>query len=197
MSPDTLENLLQQADISARRGDWQETFTTLFQAAELKPNHVGALTGLGTSLIHLDRLSEAIPYLQRVVDLAPESSEAHNNLGVVFALTGELSSAERAYKAAVDLDPDHVAAWKNLAQIYLKQEDRLLEGVQILAAVIQSSPEDVEAQYILAQCYEIGEDNDSAMELYTNLLKIQPDHPEALEALNRLEQPRRFHSDQH
>jgi Flp pilus assembly protein TadD len=188
MNPDSFETLLTQADAEARQGDWEATYAHLKRAAELEPQHPGALTGLGTCLIQLGRPVEAVPHFQQAVTLAPDSPEAHNNLGVAFALAEQLEAAAAAYERALALDANHAPAWKNLAMVYLRR-DRLVEGVQILAAVVKAYPRDTEALFLLATCYEDGGDLASARALYQETLKFQPDHPQARQALARLPQP--------
>jgi Flp pilus assembly protein TadD len=188
MTDSTFETLLEQADVAARQGEWETTLGWLAQATELQPEHPGALTGQGTCLIQLGRPTDALSYFRQVVALAPESPEAHNNLGVVYALNGDLHAAEEAYQQAIRLDADHAPAWKNLAMIYLRQ-NRLAEGVQLLAALVKTNPHDVEALFLLGSCYEEGEDYPSARLLYEQVLQLQPDHGEARQGLERLPRP--------
>lgn len=179
------EDLLAQADANARQGDWEATLATLQEASQLDPRHSGALTGIGTCLIQLQRPAEALAYFQKVVILAPESAEAYNNLGVASTLNGQPEMARDAYQQAVELDPDHLPAWKNLALFHL-QAGEFLPGAQILAAVIQAHPQDAETLYLLAQCYEGAQDFTSARLLYRQALDCQPGWEVVQQALDRL-----------
>lgn len=182
----SFDTLLSRADKAARDGRWQETFDFLSQAVEIDSDHPGVITGIGTCLIQLGRPQDAVSYFHHAVDLAHESPEAHNNLGVAFSLTSELEAAEIAYLEALSLDPEHAQAWKNLAQLYLQMEDRLQEGIQLLAAVVQANPEDVETLQLLAECYEAGEEFQSAIDLYNQVLHVQPKNDQAKASLSRL-----------
>ncbi|MCI0520735.1 MAG: tetratricopeptide repeat protein [Chloroflexi bacterium] len=182
------ENYLAEANAAAQKGDWQRAALLLTQALEGSPQDAGILTGLGTCLIQLGKPLEAAPRFEQAAQLLPDSADAHNNLGVVYALAGRMQAAAQAYERAVALAPDHVQAWKNLAVVYLRQE-RLAEGVQILASLVQSSPQDWEAAYLLGQCYEAGEDADSARAMYQRALQAQPDNEALAQALQRLPAP--------
>lgn len=184
----TFEDLLQQADDTALRGDWQSTLATLEEAAAIRPDDVGVLTGLGTCVMQLERPSEAITYFQKASDLAPDLAEVHNNMGVAYNANDQPEAAEAAYRRAVRLDPDHVQAWKNLALLHLDQA-RYTEGVQILAAVVKAHPDDVEALFLMGGIYQEGEDYASARMMYQEVLKYEPDHEDALEALTSLPEP--------
>lgn len=105
---------------------------------------------------------------------------------MALALAGYVQEAEATYQKALAQDPDHVPAWKNLGGLYLQQEERFVEGVQILAAVVQANPEEIDALLVLASCYEAGEDLTSARELYRQVLAVKPGHPQAQTALERL-----------
>lgn len=185
MPDPTFDSLLEEADACARAGDWQATFEALSQADRLNPNHPGTLTGIGTALIQLGQPNAALPFFQRVSRLADESPEAHNNLGVAYGLTNQWDKAEAAYRKALARDDEHKPAWKNLALTCVKQE-RYPEGVQILAALVQAEPQEVEARLMLAECYEMGGDVASARMLYEVALTLQADNAQAQAALARL-----------
>lgn len=185
MTLPSFEALLDQADAHVRQGDWEAALADLSRAARLQPHHPGALTGLGTCMLQLGRLDDAIGFFRQVAELAPQSPEAHNNLGVAYALNQDFDAAEQAYQKAVTLDGEHVPAWKNLALLFLRQ-NRLVEGVQILAALVKTNPGDAEALFLLARCYEEGGDAASARSLYEEIVRLQPDHAEARQALSRL-----------
>ncbi len=186
MSIESFENYLNQADTAARAGDWTATINLLQSALELQPDHTGVLTGMGTCLIQLNRPGEALSFFTQVVNLAPQSVEAHNNLGVCHVLLGEFDKAEHSYRQAITLDPNHATAWKNLAQSLLQQPQKMGEGVEILAALVKANPQDVECLMMLGECYEIAGEKKSAAVLYQQALTVSPDLATAREALNRV-----------
>ncbi len=186
MTNPQLEMLLDQADTAARSADWQGAAEFLNKVVALEPDHVGAITGIGTCALQLNQYPVAVSQFERVIHLAPESPEAFNNLGVAYALMGEWQSAERSYLKALELDEQHFQALKNLAQVCLQQDDRLMEGVQILASLYQGNPNDVDVVFMLATCYEEAEDWDSAYDMYHQTLEVQPDHATAKAGFERV-----------
>ena len=100
---------------------------------------------------------------------------------------GRIEEAELAFRSALEIDPEHRPAWKNLAQILLQKKNGMEEGVQILSALIQSDPSDIEALLLMAGCYEEGGDFTSAVELYRHVLSLQPGLPMAAAAMQRLD----------
>jgi Flp pilus assembly protein TadD len=190
------DTLLADADSFARLGEWERTFDALSQAARLDPQHAGVLTGLGTSLLQRNRLAEALPYFEQAALAAPDSPEAHNNLGVAYLLAGKVAEAEAALRQALVADEAHAPAWKNLALLCLRN-DRAVEGVSVLAALVQSRPDDSEALMMLADCYAQGGEAESARQLYSRVLALEPRHTEARAALARLNPAARLARPEH
>ena len=185
-----IEKLLHQADQAAGQENWEEACQHLETVLTEAPQHAAALTGLGISKLHQNDPAAAAEHFQEVVQLHPQSPQAYNNLGVAFALQSIWEEAEAAYQQAIDLDPENAQAWKNLAEVYLQQNFRLTEGVQILAAVLKNNPRDTEALSMLAGCYEEIDDHESAALLYRQMLEVEGDHPHAEKRLEVLDLPR-------
>jgi Tfp pilus assembly protein PilF len=183
------DELVREADEFAQQGEWQLAFERLSRAHEVHPNDAGVLTGLGKCMLHWQGPQEALPFFQQAIIRVPDSTDAHNNLGLVQTLTGELNAAEGSYQMAVTLDPDNAQAWKNLAWLYLLQDDRVGEGVNILAAVIGSNPNDADAWFMFGRCYQEIGDLTSARDSFQRTLALQPDHSQAQEALDQLASP--------
>ncbi|MEI7987789.1 MAG: tetratricopeptide repeat protein [Chloroflexota bacterium] len=182
------DRLIEDANQYAQNGDWYRALDVLAEANKLKPRDAGAVSGMAQCALQLGKPEEALTFFQQAVVLAPDSTDVHNNLGIVQAILGKLEAAEGSYQMAITLDPDSSQAWKNLAMLYLKQDTRVKEGVDILSAVVQADQTDSDAWFLLAQCYEEVGDIDSAKELYGKALKHSPDHLSSKEALNRLTQ---------
>jgi Tfp pilus assembly protein PilF len=182
------DQLIENANIYAQNGDWHRALDALAEANKLKPRDVGTITGMAQCALQLEKPEEALIFFQQAVVLAPDSADVHNNLGLVQSILGQLEAAEGSYQMAITLDPDLAQAWKNLAMLYLRQDTRVKEGVDILSAVVQADPKDSDAWFLLAQCYEEIGDIDSAKDLYENALKHNPDHLSSQSALDRLVQ---------
>lgn len=183
------DKLIQEAEEFVQQGEWRLAFERLARAHEIIPDDPGVLTGLGTCMLQWQGPQEALPFFQQAIIRVPDSPDAHNNLGLVQTLTGQLKAAEGSYQMAVTLDPDNAQAWKNLAGLYLLQDDRVGEGVNILAAVIGSNPFDADAWFMLGRCYQEIGDLTSARDSFQRTLELQPDHSQAQEALDQVASP--------
>lgn len=79
-----------------------------------RKNQPRVLLRHGTSLWFLDRWSEAIDFLERYTELAPDDPVGWNNLGVALREKGEVTRSLDCYKRALQLDPDLEAALNNM-----------------------------------------------------------------------------------
>ena len=75
----------------------------------------------GTSLWFLDRWSDAISFLERYTELAPDDPAGWNNLGVALREKGEVTRSIECYKRALKIDPELAAALNNLETAMYKQ----------------------------------------------------------------------------
>jgi tetratricopeptide (TPR) repeat protein len=81
---------------------------------------------LGSLLMEQSRDGEAIPLLQKAVELAPENALCRKKLGTAYLRLGKLIDAQRDLEKAVQLAPDDPAAHYQLGKLYkeMKAPDR-------------------------------------------------------------------------
>lgn len=78
---------------------------------------------LGWVLNHAGRPDEALPHLQRVLELDPEHPLVLFDIGVSYALKHDFSKAVTSYEAALARYPDFMEAKLNLCAAYTNTED--------------------------------------------------------------------------
>ena len=81
---------------------------------------------LGSLLMEQSRTGEAIPLLQKAVELAPKDAICRLKLGTAYLRLGKLIDARRDLEKAVQLAPDDPAAHYQLGKLYkeMKAVDR-------------------------------------------------------------------------
>ncbi len=182
---ETFEEYLNQANEPAERGDVPAALAWLQQANQAQPEQAGVLTGMGRCLVELNDPQAALECFLQAAVLLPDNADAQNNLGLAYQVNGLDQQALASYQAAVQLDSAHWQAWRNLAVMHLRLE-QWEQGVQILASLIRTNPADIDAKFLMAQCYEIGRDFVTAQAMYEAVLAEDPDHTEAKAALENL-----------
>lgn len=75
---------------------------------------------------------EALKYLQRTLELAPEHASAYNLLGLIYFDKGNLSQALGYYRKAVELNPQLAEAYYGLGRVYeeLGEEEKARQAYQ-------------------------------------------------------------------
>jgi tetratricopeptide (TPR) repeat protein len=70
------------------------------------PNNPDIIANIGGFLLYLKRTGEAIPYLQKAVDLAPQDSLNAWDLGRAYDYSDQVALADKWYQKALSLPPD-------------------------------------------------------------------------------------------
>jgi tetratricopeptide (TPR) repeat protein len=83
---------------------------------------------LGSLLVTLDRAQEAIPSLQKAVELATTNSQCHLRLGTAYLHSNRLDEAQRELREAVRLNPQDATAHYQLGRYYKRVKN--LEGAK-------------------------------------------------------------------
>jgi Flp pilus assembly protein TadD len=186
MNDKRYQDVMKQIHTYMKKEDWQKALDELRLAEIEFPGATAILTAIGDCQIHLNKPENALEYFKKVSVLEPTSIEAFNNLGVAYMFAQNFHEAETAYLHALQFVPDHAQTLKNLAFLYYQQENRLGDAATILAGLVRSHPTDCEVLFLMGQCYEIGEDPESARLCYERILVYQPDSLEAKEALSQM-----------
>lgn len=99
---------------------------------EMRPILPETLNRLGTSLMEIGRVAEALSLLEESTRLFPSDPDAYNLLGWELIESGrDVERGVRLAKRAVELDPDEDAYLDTLGWGYYKQE-RLPEAIEVL-----------------------------------------------------------------
>lgn len=108
------------ADLYQTTGETAEVETILRSAARNNPTAAWPWVKMGQ--LHLPQTpNEAIPDLQRAVNLAPHAPEPTNLLSRAYSLTGQPEQQLALYQQAMAVNPDLAWPRVGLAEVYLEQ----------------------------------------------------------------------------
>lgn len=82
-------------DIATKKGDLQGAYTYYSEALRLQPDDADATFGLAKTLIAMGKHTEALPVLERAVQLEPTNSAAHFRLSTLYRQQGRTEDARR------------------------------------------------------------------------------------------------------
>lgn len=75
------------------------------KALSLNSEHIGALSNLAMTYTETDRILEAVELSRQILEVKPNSAEAHFSLGYIYRYSGMNDEAIREMEKAIALDP--------------------------------------------------------------------------------------------
>ena len=135
---------------------------------------------------------DALPILQRAIELLPADPDIHHDLGTALRRQGDFAAAMTSYQRALDLHPTHLPALVELASA-LHVSGRPLEAATTYHRALQIAPGVPELHNNLGNALRDGGQPDQALASYRRALSLKPDFAQAHNnmgaALRRLGQP--------
>jgi len=108
-----------QGRLSLKKGDLPLAEQQFNQSLQEQPNNPWALIGLADVAVQRGTLTDAEPYLQRAVTVAPTNAQVHQTWGRYLLFQKKYRQAESALQHALQLDPNNVPAYIDLGDVYL------------------------------------------------------------------------------
>lgn len=109
------------------------------------PHDVNNLANIGHLLTTLQRTKEALVYLQRAVQVAPDNAGAHLNLAFAYAALHDIEQAKLNFSKASQLNPALAKAYYGLAEILLLKEGRIQEALDAYELGLKLEPKNFTA----------------------------------------------------
>ena len=187
-APDELDRLA-----AAMNGGRYAQAGAMARALLARHPHVGFLWRLyGAAMLRQGE--DALPILQRAIQLLPDDADTHCDLGTALRQSGNIAGAVACYQRALDLRPTHLAAMVELANA-LHLRGRFLEAAATYRRALDVEPGVAELHNNLGNALRDGGRTDDAVASYHRALAIKPDFAEAhsnlgnaLRGLGRLEE---------
>ena len=156
---------------------WSNAERLWTQVLAVTQNNDVAERGLGTALLKLGRVDEAITHDREAVRLRPGDPDLLTNLANALAQKKKLPEAIEQYGAVVVLRPRDGEARRNLGKALLQTGARA-EGLAELREALRIQPNDSDASYTLGSAFlEQGELNE-AIAHFRKAIEADPkNHP--------------------
>ena len=180
--PEAWNNL---AMIAAQEGHQDESIRDFKRSIAIRPEYVTALLNLGNLYRRQGAFPDAKQLFQRALALEPENPEVNYSLGMLSAQQENFSDARERLEEAIRLRPNYPEALNNLG-ILLTRQDRTSEAEETFKACIVAAPNYDQAYLNLARVYMLHQEKEKAREILFALLKLQPQHKLARQALEML-----------
>ncbi|MBN1329748.1 MAG: tetratricopeptide repeat protein [Candidatus Heimdallarchaeota archaeon] len=147
---------------------------------------IGARFNLATTLIALNKFTEAIPILEESLKVKPDDHRARIELAKLYWHQGEHQKALDTFHQVLLKDYNNVDAIRGAAEAYLRtnQSDKAIEYYERL---LTKAPDDAVAYYQLGYLYGNKQKYDLARERLGKALKIKPDFLDSLFLLAKID----------
>jgi len=153
-----------------RLRDPQGAVLAIKRAIGLNPNHVDARTLLGYVELEVrGDVAAAIKEYRKVIELRPDSPEAHSNLAVAQKKHGDLDAAVISLNKALELKPDHVGALTTRGAIFAEL-GKWSEARRDFEHALKVDPRDDGALYGLSQALREAKDYAAAQSALSELI---------------------------
>lgn len=109
-------------------------------------------------LIHHEKYSDALPYLDRALTEKPNNADVLNYLGYAHRMLGDYPASLDFYQRALARDPDHKGAHEYMGELFLKMH-QLDQAKGQLAELTRLCPDDCDEKDVLTKAigdYELA-----------------------------------------
>lgn len=172
--------------VAAQEGRASEAIQDFKQCLAIRPDYVTGLVNLGNLYRREKQFAEAEPLLNRAAQLEPDNAEVSYSVGMLYAQQGQTDRAERSFQRALQVKPDYADALNNLG-VLLVREQRYADAEEKFRSCVQLNPNFDQAYLNLARLYVLLNEKQRAREVLESLLRVQPEHAIARQALKVLQ----------
>ncbi len=134
---------------------------------------------LARALRITDKCIEAQKVIERVIQLAPKTAEAHFERGSIERCQNHVEEAEKSFQEALRLDPERPAVNVALGEMYLLGRRDPDKAIPYFERAIQYDPDDAQAHYDLGSACLKKNDIEAAQKSLTRAIQLDPGHSRA------------------
>jgi tetratricopeptide (TPR) repeat protein len=162
------------ASVYSKQRNYAAAVTAFQKVIELDPKRTAAYLELGDIYFRMQKWADAIALLEKAVALDGANKQALFTIGNAYDEQRDFAKAADAYERFLKLNPEN--AWMG----YLKLgQDRLELGqfdqaVAALEQAVKGQPQDLKANYTLAQAYQKAGQLEKAEGTFKNLAALNP-----------------------
>jgi predicted O-linked N-acetylglucosamine transferase (SPINDLY family) len=178
MDDQTLEKSLATARAHLQAGRLQPAGTAFREILARHPNHADSLQSLSIVLAQQNRLDEAIPLIQRAIELNPQSAVYQNNLGLMQLNSGMRDEAIATFRKAIALRPEYANAFCNLGMA-LALNYQIDEAIVAYKQSLSLQPNQIQALLNLATALCTPDHKEECLEICRRMLDLRPDYAPA------------------
>ena len=156
---------------------WQNTETLFQHALAVTQNNIVACNKLASFYSRQGRMTEAMDYYVRALQINPDDSDVLYDLGNAFAQRGDWDNAISSYRHALQVTPNQADILNNLG-FALAAKKQFADAVVCFEAALKLDPDSADAHNNLATVLFIQKNFDEAVRHFREALRITPGNPQ-------------------
>jgi tetratricopeptide (TPR) repeat protein len=128
---------------------------TVREKLDISPQEFLEMGRVGAMYYQQGNFDKARTIFEGLVELDPESANAHSALGGLLTLQQEDEDAIRHLSRAIELNPSQIAPYVNLGEIYIRQQ-KIEDAVANLKKAIELDPDETDSGANRARAMVLG-----------------------------------------
>ncbi len=150
LSPEQLVNLAQD---SSNRGDWQSAILALDFALNQNPADTQALLLRGNAYRELGDFSQAMDNYNQALGIDPELAAVYHNRALTYMKQGDSTAALADFARAIEIAPTFGPAYRNRAELQLAAGNTAAAALdlQIYITLVPNAPDRAEVEAKIAE----------------------------------------------
>ncbi|MBS1763336.1 MAG: tetratricopeptide repeat protein [Bacteroidetes bacterium] len=171
------EYMMLYSDLSFRMNKVKASRDVLLKVREINPNNYEAAFKLAEIFLYTNNQDLSLKYLDTVLQKDARNTKALLMKGFNLKEKHDTTAAVNAFRDAINIDPKFYEAQMQLGVIMYAQKNKLC--TEYFNNALQIKPNSEEAMYGLALWYQDHSDYNKAIQLYTDILQINPKNKDA------------------
>jgi tetratricopeptide (TPR) repeat protein len=144
---------------------WTDTVTRL--------QHGLPYTNLGAAYVEAGKVTEAIKYFEKAIEVTPDYYLPYADLGIISLQQKDLSGAEKSFTKSLSLNPNNPFISQELAKIYLNRGD-LDRASGVINGGLKFTPGEPSLLFLKAHLLTRKGELQEPLEIYRDLIRVDP-----------------------
>jgi tetratricopeptide (TPR) repeat protein len=172
LDPDNKQGTISLSSIYILMGKPQQALEILNKAIAKDPAFIGAYLKKAKLCLVMKDYNGCAEAVQKVFEMEPHNAEAFYLKGVALDENNQPSKAVEAFQQAVLYNPRHYDALIQLG--YASSKTNIRMAIDYFNNALKAMPNSPEALYNLGMLYQENDQPEKALNLYADMLKINP-----------------------
>ena len=156
---------------------WQNAETLFLHAMAVTQNNIVACKNLATFYSHEGRLTEAMDYYLKAVQINPDDADVLYDLGNAYAQRDDWDNAINSYRHALQITPDQADILNNLG-FALAAKKQFADAIACFEAALKLDPDSADTHNNLATVLFMQKNFNEAVRHFREALRITPGNPQ-------------------